>query len=65
MHVRRDEGNDTSVELNIVPAAAHHVEFDIRIYDAKYSNRLAILKNWFLYAFVYERQHIYRGRNLQ
>lgn len=36
MHVRRDDGNDTSVELNMVPAASHHVEFDIRIYDSKY-----------------------------
>lgn len=44
MHVRRDEGNDTSVELNIVPAAAHHVEFDIRIYDAKYSRPVSYSK---------------------
>lgn len=33
MHVRREENSDNEVLLNMVPAAMHHVEFDIRIYD--------------------------------
>lgn len=32
MHLRRDN-SDNNVELNMVPCAVQHVEFDIRIYD--------------------------------